>query len=83
MKQQKSQPIALRRRVTGQGMTEYIIIVALIATAAITAVGVFGGVVKDSFTGMAQRLSGAAPTAVQVQNAPAAGTSEGALGKFQ
>lgn len=74
---------AARRRVTGQGMTEYIIIVALIATAAIVAVGVFGGVVKDSFVGMAQRLSGGQAAPVVVEDAPDAGTTEGALGRFQ
>jgi len=46
------------RRVTGQGMTEYIIIVALIAIAAIGVVGMFGGVVKSQFGAMAASLGG-------------------------
>jgi len=46
------------RRITGQGMTEYIIIVAMIALAAIVAVGSFGGVVKDRFASMATELAG-------------------------
>ena len=45
-------------RVRGQGMTEYIIIVALIAIAAIGVVSGFGGVVSRQFEGMAQSLAG-------------------------
>jgi len=52
----------IRRRVTGQGMTEYIIIVALIAIAAIVTVTAFGGVVKAQFGAMAASLAGGAPT---------------------
>ena len=47
------------KRVTGQGMTEYIIIVALIAIASIGVVGLFGGVVKSQFGAMAASLGGA------------------------
>jgi len=39
-------------------MTEYIIIVALIAIAAIGVVGMFGGVVKSQFGAMAAALGG-------------------------
>ena len=46
------------RRQRGQGMTEYIIIVALIAIAAITVVSFFGGTVRSQMSGMAQELSG-------------------------
>lgn len=42
----------------GQGMTEYIIIVALIAIAAIGAVTFFGGTVRGQVAGMARELSG-------------------------
>jgi pilus assembly protein Flp/PilA len=48
----------LSRRQRGQGMTEYIIIVALIAIAAITVVSFFGGTVRSQMSGMAQELSG-------------------------
>ena len=51
--------IADRRLIRGQGMTEYIIIVALIAIAAIAVVGQFGGVVKNQFAAMAAELGGA------------------------
>lgn len=46
------------KRQTGQGMTEYIIIVALIAIAAITAVTFFGGTIRAQMGGMAQELAG-------------------------
>jgi len=46
------------KRQAGQGMTEYIIIVALIAIAAITVVSFFGGTVRNQIGGMAQELSG-------------------------
>ena len=42
----------------GQGMTEYIIITALIAIAAIAAVAFFGGTVRAQVGGMAKELSG-------------------------
>lgn len=42
----------------GQGMTEYIIIVALIAIAAITVVAFFGDTVRNQMAGMASELSG-------------------------
>jgi pilus assembly protein Flp/PilA len=47
-----------RVRQRGQGMTEYIIITALIAIAAIAAVAFFGGTVRAQVGGMAQELSG-------------------------
>ncbi|MBB1088705.1 pilus assembly protein [Lysobacter sp. SG-8] len=46
------------KRQTGQGMTEYIIIVALIAIASITVVSFFGGTVRNQMAGMATELSG-------------------------
>lgn len=47
-----------RRRISGQGLTEYIIIVALIAIAAIGAVSFFGSSVKASFLAMGSELVG-------------------------
>lgn len=52
------QPRRLGKRQAGQGMTEYIIIVALIAIAAITVVSFFGGTVRNQIGGMAKELSG-------------------------
>ncbi|MBI4615590.1 MAG: Flp family type IVb pilin [Planctomycetes bacterium] len=40
----------LLRRKQGQGMTEYIIIVVLVAIAVLLAVKIFGGTVKTKFT---------------------------------
>jgi len=42
----------------GQGMTEYIIIVALIAIAAIGVVGLFGDNIRDLFATSANALAG-------------------------
>ena len=42
----------------GQGMTEYIIIVALVAIAAIAVIGLFGKDIKESFGGSGDALSG-------------------------
>ena len=46
------------RRVSGQGMTEYIIIVALIALAAVFAVGFFGDAVQAQFVSLGAELLG-------------------------
>ena len=46
----------------GQGMTEYIIIVALIALASIAGVKFFGSAVQGQFAGMTAVLGGDAPT---------------------
>jgi Flp pilus assembly pilin Flp len=48
-----------RRRARGQGMTEYIIIVALIAVAAIGVYNLFGATVRNQTAGMAAALGGA------------------------
>lgn len=47
-----------RRKVSGQGMTEYIIIVALIAIAAIAAYTFFGSTLRSQVGGMAKELAG-------------------------
>jgi type IV pilus assembly protein PilA len=49
---------ALRRRQCGQGMTEYIIIVALIAIAAIGVYKAFGSVVRGQTSVAASTLAG-------------------------
>ncbi len=46
------------RRQRGQGMTEYIIIIALIAIAAIGVFTFFGGTVRAQVAGMAGELAG-------------------------
>jgi Flp pilus assembly pilin Flp len=60
----------------GQGMTEYIIIVALIAIAAIAVYSIFGDVVREQVGGMAQELSGTDST--QDAGAAAAGADTAA-----
>lgn len=54
-----------RKRQLGQGMSEYIIITALIALAAITVVGAFGNVVQEQFAAMADALAGDTATAAE------------------
>ena len=46
---------------SGQGMTEYIIIVALIAIAAIAIVEIFGDNIRKMFGGSVDALAGSAP----------------------
>lgn len=45
-------------RKSGQGMTEYIIIVAIVAIGAILIIGLFGKQIKGVFTGMGSALGG-------------------------
>ncbi len=51
---QKHQP----SRVRGQGMTEYIIVVALISIAAIATTNYFGRTIRNQVAGMAAGLAG-------------------------
>lgn len=48
----------LARRSCGQGMTEYIIIVALIAVAAIGVYSLFGKSIRNQVAGLAQEMTG-------------------------
>lgn len=50
-------------RQKGQGMTEYIVIVALIAVAAIGVYQLFGGTVRNQTAGIAQEVAGSSATA--------------------
>ncbi|WGL15427.1 pilus assembly protein [Microbulbifer bruguierae] len=63
-------PIHLRsqKKQLGQGMTEYIIIVALIAVAAIGVFRLFGDTLRNQMGGLAQEMSGQSGTA-QIQQA--------------
>jgi len=45
-----------RRRIRGQGLTEYIIVVALVAIAAVAAVSFFGAAVKGQFVKLGGEL---------------------------
>jgi len=63
-----------KRRNKGQGMTEYIIVVALIAIAAVVAVSYFGEVVQSQFVNMGSALSGNAAVVTATAVTPEAGT---------
>lgn len=53
------------RNEKGQGMTEYLIITALIAVAAITVFAFFGQAIRNQIAGLAQEVSGqSAQTAI-------------------
>ena len=47
-----------KKNVRGQGMSEYLIIVALIAVAGIAVMGLFGGAARNQVAGLANELSG-------------------------
>lgn len=49
---------SLKKKLLGQGMTEYIIITALIAVAAIAAYSFFGQTIRHQVAGMANEMSG-------------------------
>ncbi|HSH98552.1 MAG: Flp family type IVb pilin [Methylophilaceae bacterium] len=76
------------KKQSGQGMTEYIIIVALIAVAAIGVYSYFGGTIRAQTAGMAQEMAGskaqtaqnAAKTAGQA--AEDTGTKKKTLGTY-
>lgn len=71
------------RRQAGQGMTEYIIIVALIAVAAIGVYAFFGQTIRAQMAGIALELSGqSAQTSIsQAQTSANSAAGEGAKAK--
>ena len=73
----------LDRRSRGQGMTEYIIIVALIAIAAIAVYQFFGQTVRNQTAGIAKELAGLDSSAERSAAASAAteAATEGAKKK--
>jgi len=54
----KINAVVSKRKIRGQGMTEYIIIVALIAIAAIGVFTAFGGTIRSQVAAMTNELSG-------------------------
>ena len=68
-----------RNKILGQGMTEYIIIVALIAVAAIAAFQFFGQTIRSQTAGIAQEVSGqsAGDSISSAQSSANNATSEG------
>ena len=77
-----------KRQQRGQGMTEYIIIVALIAIAGIAAFKFFGGTLQSQVGGIATELSGGdASTAIgdaagSADSATAEGTALEGMGTY-
>ena len=70
------------RRQRGQGMSEYIIIVAMIAIGAIAVFSAFGGTIRSQVAAMAHELSGtsgAADVTTAQTNATAATTKAAAV----
>jgi len=70
----------LRDEQSGQGMTEYIIIVALVAIFAILAVTLFGDNIKALFAASANALAGQ-PESVETEKASTEHTASGHLKK--
>lgn len=72
----------------GQGMSEYIIIVALIAVGAIGVFTAFGGTIRSQVAGMAKELSGDSGSAditaakAQAANATAAAAKVTNMGSY-
>jgi Flp pilus assembly pilin Flp len=64
--------VVTKRLLSGQGMTEYIIIVALIAIAAIGVYSYFGQTIKGQTAGMAAEMAGKSATTGQATAAGAA-----------
>ena len=77
------------RKQRGQGMTEYIVIVALIAVAAIAVYQFFGQTIRSQTAGIAQEVSGKsaadATTAAQAtaDSAKAQGDKKKGLGDYK
>lgn len=68
-----------RKTIRGQGMSEYLIIVGLIAVAGIAVMGLFGGAVRTQLGGMAEELAGESNTGRDLSvNAAAAAVATGA-----
>ena len=65
----------------GQGMTEYIIIVALIAIAAIAVYGFFGDAIRAQMGAMTQELAGQDADTAAAGKAGDSGKAEGAKKK--
>lgn len=64
------------KKQSGQGMTEYIIIVALIAVAAIGVYSYFGGTIRAQTAGMAQEMAGSSAATSQAAAATAGKAAE-------
>lgn len=68
---------AFKSHQAGQGMTEYIIIVALIAVAAIGVYSFFGQAIRGQMAGMTQEISGGKASADQEKSKASAASASG------
>lgn len=64
----KLSKISQVKNVRGQGMSEYLIIVALIAVAAIAVTGLFGNAARNQVAAMANEVGGGAKTDSDLAN---------------
>lgn len=67
-----------QKKVRGQGMSEYLIIVALIAVAGIAVMGLFGSSARNQVAGLANEISGGLDTDTQAANQASMDTADGA-----
>jgi len=65
----------------GQGMTEYIIIVALIAIAAVAVYGFFGQAIRSQMSNLTEELSGVAATDAGQTTATGGANTEATTGQ--
>jgi Flp pilus assembly pilin Flp len=70
-----------KRKSRGQGMTEYIVIVALIAVAAIAIYQLFGATIRNQTAGMAMEVAGKGTAATKATTA-AKDPTKGSLSTF-
>jgi uncharacterized membrane protein YdfJ with MMPL/SSD domain len=77
----KATRFPVRRRQLGQGMTEYIIIVILVAVAAIGVYMYFGKTVREDVAGMSKEMSGQSSQQSQQQAQQAANQAQGEADK--
>ena len=77
----KNIPAVAKKRITGQGMTEYIIVVALIAIGCVAAVSYFGSTVQAQFVNMGTALTGTVGTQTGDTPATVAGAGLSDFGK--
>lgn len=78
--QKRAKAFKTAQRQLGQGMSEYIIITALIALSAIAVVGAFGGVIQQDFHSMAQAMAGESPDDAEATDVE---TDDADLGTWQ
>ncbi|WP_218140225.1 Flp family type IVb pilin [Solimonas aquatica] len=73
---EESSACEMRHRQRGQGMTEYIIIVALIAVSAIATYRYFGKTVRTQTAGIAQEVAGQSAKTAETQAKTAATSAQ-------